>query len=229
MSRFPTTSWSMVVGARGHPAAEARDALTALCQAYWQPIYEYVRHRGYAAEDAQDLTQEFFARLIQKNLAGQADRERGRFRSFLLGALKHFLAAESRRARAQKRGGGATGFALDMATAENRYCMEMPHDSRPDKSFERRWALTVLDCALASLRAMKHFEQLKPFLTGEDPGIAYARLAADLGMSEGAVKVAIHRLRRRFAQSLREEIARTVASPEQIEEEIRYLLAAIRG
>lgn len=228
MSRFPTTSWSMVVGARGHPAVEARDALTALCQAYWYPIYEYVRHRGYAAQDAQDLTQEFFARLIQKNLAGQADRERGRFRSFLLGALKHFLAAEGRRARAQKRGGGAAGFPLEPETAENPYYLKSGNDSRPDKSFERRWALTMLECALASLHGMKHFEELKPFLAGAEQGVPYARLAADLGMSEGAVKVAIHRLRRRFAQSLREEIARTVASPAQIEEELRYLLTVIR-
>jgi RNA polymerase sigma-70 factor (ECF subfamily) len=218
----------MVVAASGHPATEARDALAGLCQAYWYPIYEYIRNQGYGAEVARDHTQEFFARLIEKNLAGQADRDRGRFRSFLLGAVKHFLAVQSRHAHAQKRGGGAIGVPLDLTTAENRYRLEMRDDLRPDRAFERRWALTMLDCAMASLRGMNHFEQFKPFLTGGDSGVAYARLAVDLGMSEGAVKVAIHRLRRRFAESVREEIARTVASPEQVEEEIRYLLAVIQ-
>jgi DNA-directed RNA polymerase specialized sigma24 family protein len=229
MSRFPTTSWSMVVAARAHPAVGGREALTSLCQAYWYPIYEYIRHRGYPAQDAEDLTQEFFARLIEKNFAGHADRARGRFRSFLLGAVKHFLTAESRHARAQKRGGGTRGLPLELDTAANRYHLQNRDASRPDKSFERRWALTVLDCALASLRTIKHFDQLKPFLTGGDSEISYALLSAELGMSEGALKVAIHRLRRRFAQSLREEIARTVASPAQVEEEMRYLLAVIRG
>lgn len=229
MSRFPTTSWSMVIAARGHPAAEGREALTSLCQAYWYPIYEYIRHRGYPAQDAQDLTQEFFARLIAKNFAGQADRARGRFRSFLLGAVKHFLATQSRHGRAQKRGGAAKNLPLELDTAANRYHSQSREGSRPDKSFERRWALTVLDCTLASLRSVKHFDQLKPFLTGEDSETSYALLSAEMGMSESALKVAIHRLRRRFAQSLREEIARTVASPAQVDEEIRYLLAVIRG
>ena len=229
MNRFPTTSWSIVVAASGHPVAEARDALTALCQAYWYPIYEYVRNQGYSAEDARDHTQEFFMRLIEKNYAGQADRKRGRFRSFLLGALKHFLAAEGRRARAQKRGGGAARFPFELETAESRYSLGSRNDVRPDRIFEQRWALTVLDCALAGLRSVKNFEQLKPFLTGGEPGIAYSRLAAELGMSEGAVKVAIHRLRRRFIQSLRQEIARTVALPAQIEEELQYLLAVVHG
>jgi len=219
----------MVVAARGHPAVGGRDALTSLCQAYWYPIYEYIRHRGYPAQDAQDLTQEFFARLIEKNFAGQADRTRGRFRSFLLGAIKHFLAAESRHARAQKRGGGTGGFPLELGTTANHYSLPDRDTSRPDKNFERQWASTVLDCALANLRTIKHFEQLKPFLTGGDSESSYALLSAELGMSEAALKVAIHRLRRRFAQSLREEIARTVASPAQVEEEIRYLLAVIRG
>jgi len=229
MSRFPTTSWSIVVAARGHPAAAGREALTSLCQAYWHPIYEYIRHCGYPAQDAQDLTQEFFARLIEKNFAGQADRARGRFRSFLLAAVKHFLAGESRRAHAQKRGGGAKGLALDPGIAANHDHLRNQDDLRPDKSYERRWALTVLGCSLANLRKIKHFDQLKPFLTGGDSVLSYARLSAELKMSVGALKVAIYRLRRRFVQSLREEIARTVASPAQVEEEMRYLLTVIRG
>jgi RNA polymerase sigma-70 factor (ECF subfamily) len=218
----------MVIAARGHPAVEGREALTSLCQAYWCPIYEYIRHRGYPAQDAQDLAQEFFSRLIEKNFAGQADRARGRFRSFLLGAVKHFLAVESRHAHAEKRGGGMRGLPLELDTAANRYHLQDRDASRPDKSFERRWVVTGLDCALASLRTIKHFDQLKSFLTGGDSEISYAQLSAELGMSEGALKVAIHRLRRRFAQSLRDEIGRTVASPAQVEEEMRYLLEVIR-
>jgi RNA polymerase sigma factor (sigma-70 family) len=225
---FPTTSWSMVIAARGHPASEAATALAALCQAYWYPLYEYTRNRGYGAEDARDFTQAFFARLIEKNLAGKADRERGRFRSFLLGSFKHFLAAENRRARVQKRG-GSMPLSLDLETAESRYVLEERDALRPDKAFERRWALTLLDRALAGLSGAQHFAQLKPFLTGDRCGIGYSRLAADLGTSEGAVKVAVHRLRRRFVQSLREEVARTVATPEHVEEEIRYLLAVLQS
>ncbi|MBV8451441.1 MAG: sigma-70 family RNA polymerase sigma factor [Deltaproteobacteria bacterium] len=227
MSRFPTTSWSMVVAARGHPAVEGRDALTSLCEAYWYPIYQYIRHRGYPAQDAEDLTQQFFARLIEKSFLSQADRARGRFRSFLLGAVKHFLAGQSRHARAQKRGGAIAELPVD--TAADNFHLPDRESSRPDKSFERRWALTVLGCALESLRPIKHFDHLKQFLTGEHSDISYVLLSAELGMSEGALKVAIHRLRRRFAQSLREEIARTVVSPAEVDEEIRYLLAVIRG
>ena len=227
MVHFPTTSWSMVIAAGGNPSTEARDALAGLCQAYWRPLHEYVRYHGYAAEDAQDLTQEFFTRLIEKNYSAQADSRRGRFRSFLLGSLKHFLASEARNARAQKRGGGEALLSLEVETAEGSYRREPPDERTPDKIFERRWALTAIDRALEGLRNVKYFEQLKPCLTDGETGVTYAVLAAELGLTEGAVKQKVRRLKQRFGELVRAEIALTVESDDQIDEELRYLLTVI--
>lgn len=217
---FPSTSWSIVVAAGSNSTVEARDALSQLCQDYWAPLHAYVRSQGYSADDALDLTQEFFARLIEKNYSAQANRERGRFRSFLLGAVRHFLAAQARRARTQKRGGGATVLTLDFE--------DRGKDTRtPAQIFERRWALTVIERAMAGLRSARHFDQLEGCLTGGDAGLAYAELAVVLGMSEGALKVKIHRMRRYFGELLRREIAHTVESDDQIDQELYYLLKVI--
>jgi RNA polymerase sigma-70 factor (ECF subfamily) len=229
MVRFPTTSWSIVIAAGGNPSTEARDALAALCQAYWRPLHEYVLYQGYGTEDAQDLTQEFFTRLIEKNYSAQADRRRGRFRSFLLGAARHFLASEARYSRAQKRGGGEPPLSLEFETPEGDLRVEPRNDLTPDKIFERRWALTVIDRALEGLRDVKHFERLNFCLTGGGAGVSYSVLAAELGLTEGALKQQVRRLRRRFGELVRAEIALTVESEDQIDEELRYLLAVIGG
>jgi RNA polymerase sigma-70 factor (ECF subfamily) len=202
--------------------------LAALCQAYWRPLFEYVLCQGYSREDAQDRTQEFFARLIEKNYSEQADPQRGRFRSFLLVAVKHFLASEARNARAQKRGGGHFPLSLDVETAEGNIRLLEPRDGRtPDKIFERAWALTVIERAMEGLRDVKHFEQLKFCLTGGDSGVTYSVLAAELELTEGAVKQKVRRLRQWFGERVRAEIALTVESEDQIDEELRYLLAAV--
>jgi RNA polymerase sigma factor (sigma-70 family) len=229
MPRFATTRWSLVAAAKG-PAA--RQALAELCGLYWYPVYAFVRRRGHPADDAGDLTQEFFARLIEKGGIAGADPAKGRFRSYLLGACRHFLANEHDRAAAQKRGGGRAVGSLDLADAERRYAAEPADGRTPEQVFERRWALTLLDGVLAGLRAEYGtagqgvlFDRLKSSLAG-DAG-PYAELAADLGLTEGAVKVAAHRLRRRYRDRLRTAIAETVATPEEVDAEIRDLFAAL--
>ncbi|HEY1377696.1 MAG TPA: sigma-70 family RNA polymerase sigma factor [Gemmataceae bacterium] len=229
MPDFATTRWSLVAAAKD-PAA--RQALADLCGLYWYPVYAFVRRRGYSADDAGDLTQEFFARLIEKAGVAGADPAKGRFRSYLLGACRHFLANERDRAAAQKRGGGRPVGSLDLADAERRYAAEPADGRTPEQVFERRWALTLLDGVLAGLRAEYAaagqdvlFDRLKSSLTG-DAG-PYVELAAELGLTEGAVKVAAHRLRRRYRDRLRAAIAETVATPEDIEAEIRDLFAAL--
>jgi RNA polymerase sigma factor (sigma-70 family) len=230
MGRFPTTSWSMVVAAGAKPSVDSREALSELCQAYWKPVYEFVVYQGHPEEDARDLTQEFFARLIDKNYAGQADRERGRFRSFLLAAVTHFLASQARGARAKKRGGGHKPVSLDAGTENGTPLQIARDDLTPEKIFERRWALSVIEHALAGLHGITHFEQLKQFIAGgAEPSLTYSAVAVELGMSVGAVKTAVHRLRKRFGQLLRAEVGRTVESDSRIEEELRYLLAAIQN
>jgi DNA-directed RNA polymerase specialized sigma24 family protein len=232
--RFATTHWSVVVAARDGEAVEAREALAALCQAYWYPIYAYVRRQGHPADQAQDLTQEFFTRLLEKDFLGAVDPEKGKFRAFLLAACKHFLANERDRDRAQKRGGGRACLPLDFGDAEVRYGREPGHRLTAEKLFERRWALALLEGVLARLRE-EHaargkgelFDRLRGFLVGERQPGGYAGAAADLGLTEGAVKVAVHRLRQRYRELLREEIARTVHDPEQVDEEIRALFAAL--
>ncbi len=220
---FAATRWTVVLTAgRGQSRA-----LEDLCRTYWYPLYAYVRRRGYLAHEAEDLTQEFFARLLAKNYLADVEREKGKFRSFLLASLKHFLANEWDKARAQKRGGRFTFISAD---AETKYRAEPADELSPDKLLDRQWALALLDQVLARLAAEEpaDFEHLKPYLTAGGGAIPYAEVAGKLDMTEGAVKVAVHRLRKRYRQLLREEIAHTVASPAEVDEEIRHLFAAFR-
>jgi RNA polymerase sigma-70 factor (ECF subfamily) len=232
--KFATTHWSLVAAARDPTASAARDALAALCSTYWYPLYVFIRRQGYRADQAQDLTQELFARLLEKNFLRGVDRGKGKFRSFLLAACKHFLANERDRARAAKRGGGKPLLSLDFSGAESRYHREPASADTPEKLFERRWALTVLEQVLARLGGEfaragkgKDFEGLKGFLTGGKDSVPYATLAAQWGTSAGAVKVAVHRLRKRYRELLREEIARTLDQDGRVEDEIRDLFAAL--
>jgi RNA polymerase sigma-70 factor (ECF subfamily) len=239
--RFATTHWSMVVSAGGQGeagagyASEASRALAALCESYWFPLYAFVRRAGHSAEDAQDLTQEFFVSLLANNYLAAADRQRGRFRSFLLGAMKHFLANERRRQGAQKRGGQRPTLSLDFHAGENRYNLIEPVDNlTPERLYEKRWALTLLDLVLGRLREESHaagklhvFDTLKQFLAGRTGKPAYLAVAEELGMSEGAVKVAVHRLRRQYRKLLKEEITRTIVDPETLDDELRELLVAL--
>ena len=231
---FATTRWSLVLAAGNPSSPQSAAALAALCETYWYPLYAYVRRRGHDADDAQDLTQTFFARLLEKNDLAAARRERGKFRSFLLTSLKHFLANEWDRERAQKRGGGRPSLSIDFGTAEDRYRREPSHELTAEKVFERRWALVLLENVLArlheeSVQAGKSgiFDRLKVFLTGEQPAVSSGQLAAELEMTEGALKLAVHRLRRRYRELLRAEIAQTVADSKEIDQEIRDLFAAI--
>jgi RNA polymerase sigma factor (sigma-70 family) len=232
-ARFETTQWSIVLAAGRGGGGGSRDALAALCESYSYPVYAYVRRCGHGADEAEDLTQAFFAALIEKRFLSAADPERGRFRSFLLAAVAHFLANERDREAALKRGGGRVVVSLDAGDAEWRYGREPSHEETPERVFERRWALTLLDRTLARLRAESEraghgarFERLKGFLTGEGGG-GYAEAAAGLGLSEGAAKVAVHRLRRRYRELLRDEIARTLADPAAVDDELRELFAAL--
>jgi RNA polymerase sigma-70 factor (ECF subfamily) len=233
---FATTHWSLVLSASDQPSPQAADALEKLCRAYWLPIYAFVRRQGYGPHDAQDLTQEFFARLLGKKQLAIVDPAKGRFRSFLLASLKHFLANEWDKTRAQKRGGGQILIPIDVATAETSCGIEPADDLTAEKIFERRWALTLLEQVLCRLRAEyirdgkeNLFEQLKPTLTEVSRSVRYVEIAARLGTNEGAVKVAVHRLRQRYREVLRAEIADTVASPGEVEDEIRNLFAALAG
>ena len=232
---FATTHWSLVVAAKPDEASQTRvrKALEELCRAYWYPLYAFVRHRGYSSDDAQDLTQSFFVRIIETGGFASADPERGRFRSYLLGAIKHFLANEWHRARAQKRGGGATIIELDALDPEARYALESAQSTDPDAGFDLEWAQESIARALDKLRADSQadgkgelFEALKGSLTGDEP--ARSETAARLGMTEGAVKVAVHRLRQRYRELLRTEIAQTVTDPSDIDDEMRHLVAALR-
>ena len=214
-------------------SADVSEALSKLCQTYWYPLYAYVRMRGYGREDAQDLTQEFFARLLEKNWIGSADREKGRFRSFLLTAMKRFLADEWDKARAQKRGGGLPLLPLEFDTAETRLVREPADEITPEQSFERRWVLALLDEVLKRLRVeyeqegnAKLFSNLHPCLVGDRTSLPYAELAKKLVVSEEAVKSAVFRLRQRYRKLLREEISQTVA-PGEVDDELRHLFAVL--
>ena len=231
---FVTTHWSLVVSAGRNDTPHARDALEKLCRSYWFPIYAFVRRQGHGPHDAQDLTQEFFARLLEKKQLAGADPARGRFRSFLLASLKHFLANEWDKANAQKRGGGQVLIPIDAATAETSCGFEPADNLTADIIFERRWALTLLEHVLGRLRAEyvrdgkeNLFEQLKPTLTEASRTVAYSEIATRLGTTEGAVKVAVHRLRQRYRELLRAEIADTVANPGEVDDEIRNLFTAL--
>src|SRR3954470_15999964 len=229
---FATTRWSVVLKA-GASSPAADDALARLCRAYWYPLYAFVRRQGHSPHDAQDLTQGFFARLLEKNDLAAVDRSKGKFRSFLLAAMKHFLANEWDRARALKRGGGVTLISIDDAEAEGRYAHEAAEQSTAEQLFDRRWALTLLDQVLARLETemavagkRATFDALKFSLTGEQAA-AYEEIARRLGTTEGALKVAIHRLRDRYRTLLREQIADTVGSTADVDEELRHLFSAL--
>jgi len=230
---FEATHWSVVVSAGEQESAQAQQALAKLCQAYWYPLYVFVRRQGQGPEDAQDLVQGFFARLIEKNYVADAQREKGRFRSFLLLALKRYMAKEWEAANRQKRGGGKEIISIDEQTTEMRYKSEPADEMTPEKAFERQWALTLLQQVLDRLSVefntagkAKLFEELKVFLNGEKGG-SYAEVGAKLRMSESAIKVNVHRLRLRYRELLRLEIANTVDSPESIKDEIGNLFAAL--
>ena len=231
---FVTTHWSVVLTAGRNDTTRARAALEQLCRNYWHPLYAYVRGAGYSREEAEDLTQEFFARLLAQNSVARADPARGRFRSFLLASLKHFLANEWEKARARKRGGGAQLLPLEFDTAETRCAQPVAPGDTPDRAYDRQWALALLEVVLGRLRREYRdagrediYLGLKDTLSGGRSEIPYRELGARLGLSEGAVKVAAHRLRQRYRELLRAEIANTVAGPEEVEEELKHLFAAL--
>ena len=231
-SEFPTTRWTLVVAAGEPERREARSALVSLCENYWYPLYAYLRRRGYPAAEAQDLTQEFFIRLLEGRYLDRAAPEKGRFRAFILTSLKFFVADEQDRQRAHKRGGGLV-VPLEFTSGEERYQREPAHDETPERIFERRWALSVLDRVVDKLGnefvqhgRPEHFERLKVFVLGK-ADTPYAALARELSTSEGALRVVIHRLRKRYRDLFRQEIADTVADPAEVEAEIRYLATVL--
>lgn len=233
---FATTHWSVVMAAGKGDSAQAADALEQLCRTYWYPLYAFVRRQGHEAHDAEDLTQEFFTRFLAKEYFGRAEPALGRFRSFLLACLKNFLAEQKRQAHRLKRGGGQAIISWDSQTAEERYRLEPADPVTPEQIYDRRWALTLLEKVLARLEQeqleagkQQVFTQLKDYLWGEAHQTSYGRTAIHLGMTEGAVKVAVHRLRQRLRELLREEVAHTVAVGEEIDEELRHLIGVIRG
>ncbi len=228
---FATTRWSVVLAAGHSSAPGAQAALEALCRTYWYPLYAYVRRQGHSVEDSQDLTQEFFARLLEKNNLVKADRDRGKFRTFLLGSLKNFLVNEWKRASRLKRGGGLEFLSIDANVAEDRYAAEAPDGFNPDAEYETRWAVTLIEQVLTALRQefnaadkVRLFEELKGFIWGDKSMSSYAEIAGQLNLSEGTVKVAVHRFRQRFRELLRAEVAHTVARPEDIDGELRHLI-----
>jgi RNA polymerase sigma-70 factor (ECF subfamily) len=228
---FATTEWSVVLAAGDHQSSDAQQALSQLCETYWYPLYAYVRRRVESVHEAQDLTQAFFSHLIEKDAIAKAQPDRGRFRAFLLTALKNFLANEWGKARAEKRGGGKAELSLDFGSAESRFQIEPFHELTPEKLFERRWALTLLNQVLENLRSelaqagkRHHFEQLKVALTGEATADDYTRAAAALGITPAAAKQAGYRMRKRYRELLRQEIAQTIAHEEDVDDEMRRLL-----
>ncbi len=234
--RFASTHWSVVLAAGQLESPESNEALATLCRVYWYPLYAYARRRFDRSDEAQDLTQGFFAELLEKAYLQAVDPKRGKFRSFLLTAFKHYLAKERDRAAAQKRGGGRRPIPLDFQIGESRYLLEPADQQTPELVFERRWALTLLNQALTQLRQeftnagkQRLFEGLKESLMGDGSCRPYSQLAANLDMTELAVKVAIHRLRRRYQEVIRAAIAQTVASPDDIDDELRDLFAAVRS
>ena len=232
---FPNTRWSVVLAARQPASPESAAALEALCRAYWYPLYAYVRRCGQAPPDAQDLTQEFFCRLLEKRWLDSADRDKGRLRVFLVVALKHFMRNEWRRASAQRRGGGGTHVPIDSAFAEGRYAADS-HTLAPDETFDQQWALTLLELTVNRLRAEfaaagkpREFEALKDCLVAERGAIDYAETAHRLGVNEGAARVAVHRLRKRFREVYRGEVAQTLAEGADVDAELRHLATALAG
>lgn len=231
-----TTQWSLVVAARDGTGTEARRAMEHLCRIYWPPLYAFVRHQGHDPDEARDLTQAYFTELLEKEFLADVDADRGRFRSFLFASMRNFLSHQRDRERALKRGGDAVTLSLDMAAAEQSYARHVTPDTTPEEVFEYRWAMTVLSRALDRLRedaargdTERQFEVLRPYLTSFEVHAPYRDAASELGISEGAVKVAVHRLRRRFGRCLREELSDTVADPGEVDDELRHLLSTLRG
>ena len=231
---FATTHWSVVLTAKDSDSPGAAAALEKLCRSYWPPLYAYIRRDGYEVTEAQDLTQEFFARLLQRDFLSHLHHQRGKFRSFLLTFLKHFLSEQRRKAGAQKRGGGHVFTSLDATAGEEGYLLEPVDELTPDQVFERRWAQTVLQTVLDRLREEYEangqaalFKRLQDYQPREPGGQSYAQLGGDLGMTEAAVKSAVQRMRQRHRELLREEIAQTVTRPQEIEEELRHFRALL--
>jgi RNA polymerase sigma-70 factor (ECF subfamily) len=234
VGEFPTTHWSVVLAAADEESPQATQALEQLCRTYWYPLYVYVRRRGHSPEDAQDLTQGFFAHLLSRDFLRGVGPKKGQFRSFLLACLKHYLADEWKKAHRTIRGGHQPHFALESQSAEDRYRLEPVDRMDAESLYERRWAVTLMERVLQRLREQSvaagksnAFDALQGFLLGDEDVETYAQTAAKLGLTEGAVKVAVHRLRERYRELFREEIAQTVSEPKQIEEEMRYLFEVI--
>lgn len=232
--RFSTTRWSLVVAAGDARTEHSAAALASLCEIYWYPVYVFIRRQGYPADDCADLTQAFFTRVLEKNYFAAVDRERGRFRAFLCASLRHYLSNERDRKRALKRGGARPAISLDAETAEGRYQLEPREGLTPERLFDRRWALLLLERVLGRLQAEQHsagrsaqFAELREFLSGDGGGVPYAEVAHRLKSTEGAIKVAVHRLRRRFRDLLVEEISETVDDPGEIDGEIAHLLKVV--
>ncbi len=233
-SEFNTTHWSVVLAARGE-SADAQEALEKLCRVYWYPLYAFVRRQGHSPGDAEDLIQGFFARLLERKDLETVQRERGRFRSYLLVSLKHFVLNEHLRARAEKRGGRQSFISLDEVEAEKKFGQEPVDKSTPEKTFERRWAMALLDKVLERLRneyevtdRLRLFESLRCFLSDQPAEQSQAQIGAKLGLSTGAVKQAVRRMRQRYRELLREEVANTVATVADIDDEVRHLVAVLR-
>ena len=231
---WATTSWTQVLTARDGATSESRLALEALCRTYWYPIYAFLRGHGLDPDDARDVTQAYFAELLEKGYLEDCDPSRGRFRVFLMTSIRHFLAKEREKTRAWKRGGRAETFSLDEGEVEDRYRTEPADRLTPDQVFERRWALTLLENVLVRLRQEcadaareREFELLKGFITGEQPKVTYRTVAMELGTSETAVKTTVHRFRQRFGALLRQAIAETVSDPRDVDDEVRHLLGVI--
>lgn len=234
MARFETTSWSLILRAASADDEEARLAVALLCEAYWYPVYAYIRRQGSSAADAEDLTQGYFARFLEKDFIRDVHPDRGRFRSFLLVSVRNFLNNERDRERALKRGGGRRLVSLDAERAEARLAAEPQDPATPETLFEKSWAQTVigrvherLEQEAARRGAADRLARLRPFLAGSEPEGTYAAIAREWGVGETAVRVALHRLRRRFAELLRQEIGRTVDSAAEIDDEVRYLLGVL--
>lgn len=227
--RFDTTRWSLVIAAGGDVNPQAHEALEALCRIYWPPIYSYLRRRGKSSQDAEDLTQSFFLKLLERGGIARARADRGKFRTFLLTSLQNFLADEYDRANALKRGGANAAVSLDAGDVEQRLARELAHDESPERLFDRNWAETLIERALTRLEqhmtgsvGPERFAALRPFLSGGQAG-AYPEVARSLGISEPAVRVGVHRMRKQFGELLRDEIAQTVASAADVEDELRHL------
>jgi RNA polymerase sigma-70 factor (ECF subfamily) len=233
---FATTRWTVVLAARRTDSPQSTVALEELCRTYWYPLYAYARRQGHSREDAEDLTQGFFTRLLEKNYLEDVSSEKGKFRAFLLTAMKRFLANEWDRASTQKRGGGNLPLSLDWQDAESRYQIDPADHVSPDKLFDRAWALVVLERVITRLRDENTvdgkailYEQLKPFLMMGKSEIPYAQAAANLKMTEGSIRVAVHRLRKRYRELLRDEISQTLTNPAQADEEMLALFSALAG